>query len=145
MEISKNKTVFVTVGSTQFPELVSAVITKKSLEILHSNGFTNLVIQYGAGPEPKISVENIKLRAFPLTTKFTEEVNKADLLICHCGAGTLLDALRAHKKAIGVINDTLMDNHQVQLANGLHKDGYIAIAPNPKNLIENVFFSMRIF
>ena len=47
MEIP-SKSVFVTVGSTSFEELVSAVIQKESIDALESDGYTDLVIQYGA-------------------------------------------------------------------------------------------------
>ena len=80
----------------------------------------------------------INLRAFKYTLKIEEEVNPADLIVCHCGAGTLLDSLRAGKKAIGVINSTLMDNHQKELAGELHESQYIALALDPEELRKSV-------
>ena len=41
-------------------------------------------------------------------------INESDLVISHCGAGVLLECLRADKKTvtnIAVVNETLMDNH----------------------------------
>lgn len=45
------------------------------------------------------------------------EIDKSALVISHCGAGILLEALRANKsnqvttKCIAVVNESLMNNH----------------------------------
>ena len=142
------KTVFTTVGSTQFAELVKAITTKEALNTFKDNGYTNIVIQYGSyyslnnhrGPEPKLEegVLGMELRAFKYTQEMAQELANAQLIICHCGAGTLLDVLRAKKKGIGVVNTSLMDNHQVQLATELHKEAYIALAADHNDLLKNV-------
>ena len=46
--LKAKKIIFVTVGSTSFPELISAVVQPKCLETMVGNGYTNLVIQHGA-------------------------------------------------------------------------------------------------
>ena len=46
--MDKQKIVFVTVGSTQFAELVAAMMTETILNVLKANNYTDIVIQYGA-------------------------------------------------------------------------------------------------
>ena len=59
----------------------------------------------------------------------------ADLVISHCGAGILLECLRSdHATCIAVVNDTLMGNHQSELADQLSSDGYIYQSV-PKNVL----------
>jgi len=41
------------------------------------------------------------------------------------GAGTLLECLRLGKKVVGVINERLMDNHQLEILDALEKDSYM--------------------
>lgn len=45
------KTVFVTVGTTSFDELIGEVNTRRMLEVLKTIGCKRLIIQYGRGPE----------------------------------------------------------------------------------------------
>lgn len=41
------------------------------------------------------------------------------------GSGSILTALRMSKPLLVVPNETLMDNHQVELADALEKEGYL--------------------
>lgn len=45
------KTVFVTVGTTSFDELIGEVNTRRMVELLKTIGCKRLIIQYGRGPE----------------------------------------------------------------------------------------------
>jgi len=40
-----------------------------------------------------------------------EKIKSADFIISHCGAGTILEALRLNKSLLAVINNSLMNNH----------------------------------
>ena len=48
---------------------------------------------------------------------------KIDFLFA--GAGSCLEVLGARKPLLVVINDDLMHNHQLELAQKLHKDGHL--------------------
>lgn len=41
------------------------------------------------------------------------------------GSGSILEALRYQKRIIVVPNETLMDNHQVELAEEMHRQKYV--------------------
>ena len=72
-------------------------------------------------------------------------IKQSALVISHCGAGILLESLRANKatakevttKCIAVVNETLMHNHQSEIADALSTDGYIVKA-DVSNVLEKV-------
>lgn len=47
------------------------------------------------------------------------------MVISHCGAGTLLECLKYEKRIIAIVNNTLADNHQLELFEELKKGRYI--------------------
>lgn len=49
----------------------------------------------------------------------------ADLIICHCGAGTMLDCFQFKKTVCTVVNESLFGNHQRELYDVLVKNNYI--------------------
>ena len=52
----------------------------------------------------------------------------ADLIISHCGAGTISEVLKLRKPLVVVVNETLMHNHQTELATALAEDGHLLSA-----------------
>ena len=47
--------------------------------------------------------------------------------MCCAGSGTILDALRSQVPLIVVPNSTLLDNHQVELADALADQEYVVV------------------
>lgn len=129
---SPGKTIFVTVGSTSFDQLTIAMLEYHVLYSLYSLGYSTLVIQHGdfRKPMPDRPKQNPgwpeipSIRQFKYSPSLSKEIEKADLVISHAGAGTVLEVLRARKKMIVVPNETLMDNHQLELSSKLVEEGY---------------------
>ncbi|KAJ6496552.1 glycosyltransferase family 28 C-terminal domain-containing protein [Mycena vitilis] len=123
---------FVTVGTFQFDVLVQTVLSEAVLRALRGRGYTELVVQCGksefelaaaiAGGET-VSIERHGVRVELWRTKgsLDAEYRRADLVIGHAGAGTILEVLRMGKPLIVVPNPTLLHNHQTELA--------VALAP----------------
>nr|CAH0110529.1 unnamed protein product [Daphnia galeata] len=113
---SGNKNVFVTVGSTQFDELVTQVLHPNTLEILEDEGFTHLIVQIGRGVEPTIpNSRRIKISCYHFKESISSDLEEASLIISHAGAGSCLEALSVAKPLIVVL----------ELAEKLHSEGYV--------------------
>ncbi|XP_029918567.1 UDP-N-acetylglucosamine transferase subunit ALG13 homolog [Myripristis murdjan] len=121
------KTVFVTVGTTSFDELIGSITSSAAVQALKSRGYDRLVLQVGRGsvlPGPEVC-PHITLEAFRFKDSIAEDIKGADLVISHAGAGSCLEALGAGKPLLVVINDKLMNNHQLELARQLHMDSHL--------------------
>ena len=122
------KTIFVTVGTTSFDALISELNTEQSVETLLALGCQKLVIQYGRASQPDVNkslFRGIDVEMYGLKSSITEDINAADLVIGHAGAGTCLEVLKAGKPLIVVINESLMDNHQTELSRSLTNQGIV--------------------
>ncbi|KAK4526104.1 hypothetical protein GAYE_SCF19G4016 [Galdieria yellowstonensis] len=131
--------VFVTVGSTQFDQLIFAVHQQSFLETLHSLGVQELRIQYGKGRFFPLEEDGgkLKVESFRYKPSIVEDINWADLVISHGGAGSILESLRAKKKLIIVVNEKLMHNHQMELAEAMVRNGYAFLA-STDSLVETL-------
>lgn len=106
--------------------MVDAVCSSETLQTLHNLGCTRLIVQYGAGDESSVrgaKLDGITVESYRLKPSITEDIQKADLVISHAGAGSCLEVLKENKPLVVVINDELMGNHQIELAEQLHLDG----------------------
>ncbi|XP_033370019.1 UDP-N-acetylglucosamine transferase subunit ALG13 homolog isoform X1 [Parus major] len=134
------KSVFVTVGTTSFDELIAAAGSPPALQALQSRGYQKLVLQVGRGSLPQAqpsSSSAVAVEVFRFKDSLAEELQRADLVISHAGAGSCLETLEKGKPLIVVINDKLMDNHQLELAKQLHRDGCVLYC-NCSTLVETL-------
>eukprot|EP01031_Cornospumella_fuschlensis_P024465 gene24465-29569_t len=121
------KQVLVTVGTTEFDELIAAIDNEEFLVEMSKIGCKKLLVQHGRGvynpAELKLHADryNITLITFQIDPNLPKIIAESDLMIGHCGAGTILDAVTTHTKMVIVINPTLQGNHQLELASVLEK------------------------
>ncbi|KAM9832776.1 UDP-N-acetylglucosamine transferase subunit ALG13 isoform 1-T2 [Syngnathus typhle] len=121
------KSVFVTVGTTSFDDLIKEITSVEAIKALKHRGYERLVLQVGRGavlPDPK-NFPHVTMEVFRFKDSIAKDMEQADLIVSHAGAGSCLEALGAGKALLVVVNDKLMDNHQVELARQLHKDSHL--------------------
>lgn len=143
-----SKTCFVTVGATAaFPALIEAVLSPSFFTALEKHNYTHLLIQHSkegkslyedrvhtliTGGRSTIiqtngfDIDPKGLKTHILRAKGHGTANAAaGIVISHAGSGTILDCLRLSVPLIVVPNTTLLDNHQVELAEALAQQEYV--------------------
>lgn len=89
------KTVFVTVGTTEFDSLIRTIDNPSMYEMFARAGFSRLVIQKGRGqyePLQRTSAPNsLAIDVYRFKPSITADIACADLVIGHAGAGTVLE------------------------------------------------------
>lgn len=80
------------------------------------------------------------------STKILQLIEEcADLVISHAGTGSILDSLRLQKPLIVCVNDTLMDNHQQQIADKFKSANYLlACLPKEDELVQCLHRSQKV-
>ncbi|KAH9301414.1 hypothetical protein KI387_012997, partial [Taxus chinensis] len=135
----RERTVFVTVGTTSFDALVKAVDSIHCKESLVRKGYTNLLIQLGRGTyfPTKSSGDDggLKIDYFTFSPNIEGFLASAALVISHAGSGSIFETLRLRRPLIVVVNDALMDNHQSELAEELAERKFLYCA-RPEILVE---------
>lgn len=120
--------VFVTVGTTSFQKLIETILSEPVKEQFSVWGVKEVRIQGGDKSVPaeanEWSDKETKYILYDYKESLLEDMEWADLIICHAGAGTTIEALDLGKTVLVVPNETLMDNHQLELANKLAKEKY---------------------
>lgn len=124
--------IFVTVGTTEFNDLIDVILDDTTLTQLKRYNCGQLIIQYGTGKAiERSTIErihqkySIDLVCYRLKPNILVDINASDLVISHAGAGSCIEVLNAKKPLITVVNTKLMNNHQTELAQQLHSDGYL--------------------
>jgi beta-1,4-N-acetylglucosaminyltransferase len=119
--------IFVSVGTTEFNELIEKISDPEVYDILKSHlGCKELTLQIGKGKDVEFdNFSEIKVNSFTLKQSIENDIDSSDLIISHAGAGTCIDVLSRNKPLIVVINDTLMNNHQIELAEQLYNEKFL--------------------
>ena len=102
------KYAFVTVGTTQFEALATAMLSEPVLEILAAQGFQRLVLQLGRGPEPELpAAAPLQIDWYRFKPSLAEDMRGAGLIVSHAGAGSILEGMRLGSLMVVVVNDSL--------------------------------------
>jgi len=132
---SPHRTIFVTVGTTLFEALIDATTTSQALEWMVFRGYTHLIIQYGRGSKPTIPKNCVlQVESYAFKPTLLDDIQKADLILSHAGAGTVTEVLRLKKRLVVIINTALMGNHQTELANALGERQHLYVVESPEKL-----------
>ena len=136
------KQILITVGTTKFENLIKAIDNEKFYEMIINNGFTKIIIQKGYGeyiPQNYKKFENrIKIQISEILNNFENIIKSSELIISHGGAGIILESLKNKRKVIVCVNDTLMDNHQIELASTLDKEKYVHFCKNVNDIVSDI-------
>lgn len=123
--------IFITVGTTKFNELIECIENEKIANILINQlKCKQLTVQIGNGvnyfnDNSTNAYNNINLNIYDYKSSIKNDIDNANLVISHAGAGSCMEILNAKKPLIVVVNEMLMDNHQIELAKQLSNDGYL--------------------
>lgn len=132
--------VFVTVGTTSFDALVKTVDSPQVKEALLHKGYTDLLIQMGRGtyvPSKVSGDATLQVDHFTFSPSIADYIRAASLVISHVGSGSIFETLRLGKPLIVVVNEDLMDNHQIELAEELAERKHLFCA-RPQTLGETI-------
>lgn len=135
-------TIFVTVGTTEFSELIAHIDQQEFVDAIFKQNCKSLMIQIGRGSYPDQLQRLCKERGISCTIyrfkpTLTEDMSAADLIISHCGAGSIIEAMNMKKPLIVVVNSTLQGNHQTELSDALATGGY-CMSTTPESLAKDV-------
>lgn len=120
-----SKSVFVTVGTTQFDELIASATKENTLKALKYKGYTSMNIQKGNGKFIVKPSNILEISSYKFKPDIGPDISCSDLVISHGGAGSIMQALDHRKPLLVVVNEELMDNHQFELAEKLCEEKYL--------------------
>jgi len=121
------KSAFVTVGTTQFDLLIETIVNDSNVirtlvDCLHID---KIILQTGNSEMPSYDNLPISIEHYKYKDSIETDIQQADLVISHAGAGTILQTLEAHKPLLVVVNEKLMNNHQFEIAHAMEQEGYL--------------------
>eukprot|EP01104_Vermistella_antarctica_P005040 TRINITY_DN1544_c0_g1_i1.p1 TRINITY_DN1544_c0_g1~~TRINITY_DN1544_c0_g1_i1.p1 ORF type:complete len:440 (+),score=79.49 TRINITY_DN1544_c0_g1_i1:215-1534(+) len=134
--------ILITVGTTDFDELIGAGSDEAFVQLAHKLGFDEIRLQIGRGAVPanpvfvldsdhnvtsrqgELQEGGVRCTYYRLKQTLLEEIRNASLVVTHAGAGTIMESLLLDRPVIVASNPTLMGNHQIELASQVEKFRY---------------------
>ena len=123
--------IFVILGTQdkKFPRLLEAI--QKKIDEGKINKKEEIIVQAGS---TKFESKDMKIMDYIPVKEFEELIDKADLIICHAGVGTILTALKKGKKIIAAARlkkyGEHVNDHQLQILDNFTTEGYILALEN---------------
>lgn len=118
--------IFVILGTQdkKFPRLLEAI--QKQIDNGKISKKEEIIVQSGS---TKFESKNMKIIDYMPINQFEEFIDRADLIICHAGVGTILTALQKGKKIIAAARlkefGEHVNDHQTQILENFTKKKYI--------------------
>lgn len=118
--------IFVILGTQdkKFPRLLEAI--QKKIDEGKISKKEEIIVQAGS---TKFQSKDMKIVDYMPVKTFEECIDKADIVICHAGVGTILTALKKEKKIIAAARlkeyGEHVNDHQLQILDNFTKKGYI--------------------
>jgi beta-1,4-N-acetylglucosaminyltransferase len=172
----ESKTIFITVGTTLFEELIHAATSPAALQWMIQHGYSRVIIQYGRGSKPiipgaqhianggssnhvvvleeptvcsgsKSVPRSLNVEMYDFKPSLLVDMQRSSLIISHAGAGTVMEVLRQqHQRLVVVINNSLMDNHQMELAQAMASRNYLHVVRSPQDMnLSTSFAALNIW
>lgn len=117
--------IFVILGTQdkKFPRLLEAIQKKIDEGKINEE---EIIVQAGS---TKYVSKDMKILDYMPVKEFEECIEKADIIICHAGVGTILTALKKGKKIIAAARlkqyGEHVNDHQLQILENFTDEGYI--------------------
>lgn len=121
--MTKNQVLFVSVGTTDFDNLIKAVDA-----LIPSLGFTG-IMQIGHG-----KYKPINLPYFRFSSSLIEFYKQSTIAIAHGGLATTVEILKQKVRLVSVSNPDRYDKHQDDLISTLAEQGYLVWCRNLNDL-----------
>eukprot|EP01099_Mayorella_cantabrigiensis_P005196 TRINITY_DN406_c0_g2_i1.p1 TRINITY_DN406_c0_g2~~TRINITY_DN406_c0_g2_i1.p1 ORF type:complete len:221 (-),score=65.70 TRINITY_DN406_c0_g2_i1:147-809(-) len=92
-----------------------------------------------SAPKEKTTLPSFHCSCYAFKPSLQPDLLAADLVISHAGAGSIIETLkfRPRKNLVVVINDELMDNHQIELAQQMENKHHL-FCTTPEQLIQTL-------
>lgn len=122
------KNMLVTVGTTKFDSLVEFL--DHNLPKIKSLDATFQVAKGGLRPR--------NYKWFEFDKHITDYYMKADVIVCHAGAGTIFRLLELQKKILMVPNFDRVDSHQREIGEYMATHGHAIYCPKFDDIMINL-------